>query len=160
MFYELSATVFMLFWHSMAHSKYVPLCVLWFGQNKRVIPQLHKMFEDSSGGRGGGLAMSLVSSAVTHWPQASTQSTWRSSSSLLDGASHLTMLSLVSDVGPGSPLLPPTSNLCLSAFLSAGECMTFVFFTWSSVCPPCPLILGGGGGQTPFLPHPFCLLPC
>lgn len=147
-------------WHSLTHNKYVPLCVLWFGQNKRVMPQLHKMFEVSSGGRGRGLAMPLVSSAVTHWPQASTQSTRRSSSSLSDGASHLTMLSLVSNVGPGSTLLSPTSNLFLSAFLSADECVTFVFFHMEFCLSDLSFNPGWGGGQTPFLPHTFCLLPC
>lgn len=121
----------------------------------RVTPQLHQMFEESSGGRGGVLAMTLVSSAVTIGPRPCVEHTEIITQPL--GASHLTMLSLVSDVGPGSTLFPqahptvPHPNPCLSAFLSAGECVTFVFFTWSSACLPCPLILEVGSDSIPAL---------
>lgn len=77
------------------------------------------------------------------------------------GVSHLAMLSLAADVGPGFTLPShyPTLKPCLSAFTSAVECVTFVFFTCTSACLPRPLVLGGDGGQTPFCFIPSLLWP-
>lgn len=132
----------------MTHNKYVPF-VPWLGQNEKVMPQLHKTFEESSGGRGGVLAMTLVCSAVTIGPRPMCRA--HGDHQAASWSQPWTMLSLVSDVGPGSTLSPPklillspTPNTCLSAFLSAGECVTFCLFHMEFCLPALCFNPGGG----------------